>query len=520
MPGTIQPKRGETKEAFIERFTSSQAPQAAENPSMILNKAVEAWEVATSSHAGETSTCCKGKTFEHFSFNLASYKTSIRKFEGRDHLVAPVVMLVEGVHTGSLGPIYYPSEEIAKFPGAWNGIPIPIYHPEQDGFPVSANSPEILESRNAGRVFGARSVEGGKKLKAELWFDVAKLQAIDPSLLTRINSGETVEVSTGLFLEEEEKEGVWNGETYMAIARNFRPDHLAVLPGATGACSAADGCGIRANAAVFDYEKAWKRVVSNLLSFQDISSAIRQQLLSSMEKPYSDTKTGVSFWLQETYKDYFIYERELQEGKIQYFKQGYSFDSKTGTVSLVGDAVEVRRQTIYKEIKTNQGGRKVNKEQMVEFLLANGCTGTKETLSETSEDVLQFMVNKVKEVGEVKDQITAINVEVETLKANVQKKPNTVEEYLASAPAEIQMTLNRAMARERQVKDELVLMLVKNQKAFNEDELKTKSVDELEKLASLAAPKDFSLRGAQVPERNADIGDEEPLASPTFNFQK
>ena len=435
MPGTIQPKRGETKEAFIERFTSSQAPQAAENPSMILNKAVEAWEVATASHAGESSICCKGKTFEHFSFNLASYKTSIRKFEGRDHLVAPVVMLVEGVHAGSLGPIYYPSEEIAKFPGAWNGIPIPIYHPEQDGFPVSANSPEILESRNAGRVFGARSVEGGKKLKAELWFDVAKLQAIDPSLLTRINSGETVEVSTGLFLEEEEKEGVWNGETYMAIARNFRPDHLAVLPGATGACSVADGCGIRAN---------------------------EQQIDVTAEK-----------------------------------------------------TVIVKRKP---KIKT--GGSTVNKDQMVEFLLANGCTGTKETLSETSEDVLQFMVNKVKEVGEVKDQITAINTEVETLKANAQKKPSTVEEYLASAPTEIQMTLNRAMSRERQVKDELVAMLVKNQKAFSEDELKTKSVDELEKLAALAAPKDFSLRGAQVPERNADPGDEEPLASPTFNFQK
>ena len=33
-----------------------------------------------------------------------------KKFNGSDHLVMPVVMLAEGVHNGSVGPLYYPEK--------------------------------------------------------------------------------------------------------------------------------------------------------------------------------------------------------------------------------------------------------------------------------------------------------------------------------------------------------------------------------------------------------------------------
>ena len=36
----------------------------------------------------------------------------------------------------------------------------------------------------------------------------------------------------------------WNGKKYSAIAHNFAPDHLALLPDGGGACSWVDGAGM------------------------------------------------------------------------------------------------------------------------------------------------------------------------------------------------------------------------------------------------------------------------------------
>jgi len=52
---------------------------------------------------------------------LAGYEARYEMRQGRQHIVAPVVMLVEGVHDGTAGPIYYPMEELRAFPGAWDG---------------------------------------------------------------------------------------------------------------------------------------------------------------------------------------------------------------------------------------------------------------------------------------------------------------------------------------------------------------------------------------------------------------
>jgi len=40
--------------------------------------------------------------------------------EGRDFVVAPMIMIVEGVHKGSEGPVFYPEKELAKTPAMWN----------------------------------------------------------------------------------------------------------------------------------------------------------------------------------------------------------------------------------------------------------------------------------------------------------------------------------------------------------------------------------------------------------------
>lgn len=174
------------------------------------------------------------------------YQVTEKTLGGRKHLVVPVVMMVEGVHNGSHGPVYHSIDELGKWPGSWNGIPVTIDHPQKDGINISANDPEVMESQTVGKIYGT-FVKDNAKLAAEAWLDEERLRQISVKILDSINKGDPVEVSLGIFTDDEYKEGKWNGESYDAIARNHRPDHLALLPDSAGACSLLDGCGIRVN---------------------------------------------------------------------------------------------------------------------------------------------------------------------------------------------------------------------------------------------------------------------------------
>ena len=164
----------------------------------------------------------------------------VEMLEGREHLVVPVVALVEGVVNGA----YVPAEEIAASLRAWNGVPFVVNHPSSRGVFISANSPQVLESQAIGRVFNAAL--DGSKFKAEVWIDTVKADALGgdaKTILERLRSNEALEVSTGYFADFDEAPGQFNGKSYSGIHRNLRPDHLAGLPNDTGACSWADGCG-------------------------------------------------------------------------------------------------------------------------------------------------------------------------------------------------------------------------------------------------------------------------------------
>jgi hypothetical protein len=160
-------------------------------------------------------------------------------------LVAPVVMMVEGVHCGSHGCLLHTIEELGKFSDAWNGRPVIIYHPQKDGKPISAGVPDVDLYDRVGTVYDTKVED--TKLKAEVWLEENKLQEKSPEAYQYIKNGNPMDVSVGVFTDEEPKEGEWNGKKYVGIAHNHRFDHLALLPNMEGACSWADGCGIRAN---------------------------------------------------------------------------------------------------------------------------------------------------------------------------------------------------------------------------------------------------------------------------------
>lgn len=169
--------------------------------------------------------------------------------DGREYAVVPVVALVAGVVNGYL----VTPDELRSFADAWNGRPVPVRHPKDGGGYVSANNPQIIQAQVVGQFFNARVV-GGSKLVGELWLDVAKCQRLGSDALTvlqRLRKGEPVEVSTAYFCDVEQVAGVHDGKPYMAIQRNLRPDHIALLPDEVGACSWKDGCGApRVNQAI------------------------------------------------------------------------------------------------------------------------------------------------------------------------------------------------------------------------------------------------------------------------------
>ena len=170
---------------------------------------------------------------------------------GRKYLVAPITSIVPGVLNGSQGALYYPDDEVARDPLAWNGMPLVFWHPKDaEGNHVSARSPAIQNKFGAGFLY--ESVFNGK-LQHEGWFDeeltLARDKAFGTNVYHRLEVGEPIEMSTGLFTDNEPapKGSHHNGVPYSYIARNYRPDHIAVLPDQKGACSNRDGCGINVN---------------------------------------------------------------------------------------------------------------------------------------------------------------------------------------------------------------------------------------------------------------------------------
>lgn len=177
--------------------------------------------------------------------NYSLKSTRREQLNGRWYRVAPATILREGVLNGSQGPLFYPADEISRDPQAWNGMPITVNHPTEGGMPASARRPAILERFGIGTVFSA--VYNGR-LRTELWFDEELTQSKAPTVWENLLAGRPNELSTGLFTSNSPSQGSHQGRPYTHVARNYRPDHLAVLTNEPGACSVADGCGVNVNA--------------------------------------------------------------------------------------------------------------------------------------------------------------------------------------------------------------------------------------------------------------------------------
>lgn len=180
---------------------------------------------------------------------LAGATGAIRtaSFNEKEHLVVPVVALVEGVvwAVNSPTPELVLAEEFSHaFPG-WNGRPVVGDHPDIGGQKVSANDPHILESNSFGIIFNTEVKDN--KLTMEAWLDPSKAEKVGEDAVRvceRAKNGEPIEVSVGVYMHLENSSGIKDGKRYEGVWRDIVPDHLAMLPeGVQGACSNEMGCG-------------------------------------------------------------------------------------------------------------------------------------------------------------------------------------------------------------------------------------------------------------------------------------
>ncbi len=470
---------------------------------------------------------------------VANFTGPVRmdRMAGRDHLVIPMVMMVEGVLNGSKGPILYTKDEMSKFPAAWNSKPVVVYHPQMNGRGISACDPAVITNRGIGTIMNTKIGEVEKvinnetvkvpALKAEAWCEIGRMDEIDDRIAAAVENGTTMELSTGLYVEADTTPGEFNGTPYDMIARNFQPDHLAVLPDLTGACSMEDGAGFLLNQVnvivegLSDEEKEYAKnnsaflhirlqaIIENEMSHGDIRSLLGSALRAELNDE--------NLWVEDVFNTFFIYE---DDGKL--FKRSYTVTD--GKVALTGTATEVVRITEFRTLDGKfVGNRKeqtMNKKKLVDGLIANESTSWTESdhdsLMAMSEEVLNKMAPIVNEEADVAE-VARKAAEVEAAKVAAEAVANaaaaevtgneveeTTESYLKKAPPEIAATLNRAVIAEKAIKARLVKALLDNEKCtFTEVFLNTKDVEELQNMCTLA--------GGKV--KNAD------LLEPRFNYE-
>ena len=465
---------------------------------------------------------------ESYSF-VANFQTGYqidkRKRENRDYLVIPVVMMVEGVHAGSQGAVYHSMDELGKVPESWNGRPIVIDHPMIDGIPVSANDPEILEQCGIGNVFD--TFVDGTKLKAKAWIDELKLQEISVDLYNKIVEGEELEVSVGVFTDNEDVEGIWQDEEYAKIAHNHRPDHLAILPESIGACSLADGCGLGVNQTNNDMEITKllenSKIKDTVLSFSKegfllshIGDYQSKGYREKMDAVYSALRgldrNGKYHYLEEMYDEYLVYNQSSDDGSTLY-RQPYTFES--GKIELTGDPIEVHKQVDY--ININKQSKEVNMTQKknpcpaclekVNALITNAESSFAEAdrgwLETLSEDQLDKIAPKVIE----KEVEKKVEVEVNKL---------TPEDQAALA-------FGKKQLKER--REKYIAGIQANAKdIWPAERLKDLDDDMLERIHNSVvkeeeAPADYSLYGAGI-RRPESADQEEPLLPTGFGMSK
>lgn len=331
----------------------------------------------------------------------------------------------------------YPAKELAKGAPSMRGKPAPAGHPKnKDGKHISATNGEALMSAWIGAYCANSRHEGGRTLTDILVNgDMAKATPRGSELVERLEAAiagsnvEPIHVSTGLNLEEVVANGESRGKKYTSIATNIQYDHLAILLNETGAGTPEEGVGMFVNSAGQEEEietievnaepadrrfegiKGWlHKLVTNSgdISFDQITSEIMAKLPDGA-------------WPREVFSNYFVWCD--RDGKL--LKQDYALSSD-GSLTFVGQAVEVTRKVEYEPITNHQRTDPV-KENMIAVVNAAGVSG----VAAMTDAQLQAAYDAVKAKPHI-DALAAANAELEKFKTAANAAADTELNALAT----------------------------------------------------------------------------------------
>jgi hypothetical protein len=433
--------------------------------------------------------------------------------DGRDYLVAPAVAIKAPAVLN--GELVLP-EEVAKYVEAWNGISLPVYHPKDSaGNFISANTPE-LEAKALGRFYNASFKDG--KLHGELWVDTERAKALGGEALTaleRLETGQPLELSTGYFRDLEETAGIHEGIAYSAIARNLRPNHLALLPNEIGACSWADGCGApRVNQKGVGMEE--KRVMVNLeltLTDQDMKvydAWYNNHYVGRIINVYAervDVSRQDGLW---------AYPYTISEEGMVVFGEPTQYQLVTANTGFIKSLVAPIVQALKLNSKEVQQVNK--KDDLIAKLVANQrCKLGQATLQKLDESELQALTDQMAEQAPTPASQPAQEAPVQPAPTPIQptqaqsEEPPAWAKSLLSEWGELKATLKTNTDQERAA---LLEELAANQQALPKAALEKLSTDELRGYARTFIPVDYSGRGVLIGNRQAGGGDWEDYDVP------
>jgi hypothetical protein len=480
----------------------------------------------------------------------ATGATRIEMYAGKEHLVVPVVALMEGVvwPSNSDGPEFVPAEVLAFAPGSWDGRPVFCNHPVVEGV-GSASQPGLLDELSFGQIFNTSTSEQiieTRKLNLEVWLDRAKAETVGEDaqrIITSLEELIPVGVSVGAYVGYTEQSGEWEGKTFKRSWAAVSPDHIAMLvEEVEGACSLDMGCGALLTAKQKELTVA-DEVKKKLPMLAGMKRAILEAIGLAARDEQSDTelRQRLDEQLRNTIPMYMgieavkpnmsppvvIYATYAND-RYALYQRTYK-QSPAGAVTVNDDEAEVQFVGDYKPVLTSGAAA-------ASAPTPCGCGGNPpapartEAAAHTEED---SNVDKKLRIANIiknskgrfdatdenwlltvpEDRLTKLEAAEPTPAAEppapvvpapaVEPKPQTAEEWMGAAPPEVASLVKRYQAAEAATKADLVKKLKTAQKIYSETDLTGMNVEQLEKIAQLAnvtlgQRSDFT--GIRVPE--------------------
>lgn len=446
---------------------------------------------------------------------------------GREYRVIPGVLVQEQVLHNNLGSTYLPADEIAASVEAWNGIPVVLRHPQSRGAPVSARSPEVLNSRGAGFLFHSKFADNA--LKADVYIDIGRASDLPDvgAVVNAVDAGKTGELSTGFGCNIEKVPGTFNGTKYDVILRNIQPDHLALLPDEIGACSVSDGCGLARNHAgscdaqnaepvsttvenelpappavdVAAKDQPWRKFIAAAARFlgfgraENESDEDRRHALSiALRAKFGGDDRFV--WVDAVFSEegIVVYEVEVADGGEGggLFRSTFEV-AEDGTVTF-GEPDKVRRVTAFEPVANagdhSEEGNTMDRTKMIAQLVAAGPLG-EDALNKLSDCQLRALAGANGGTGG--DQVANQTGSTATMQA----LQETNLRYRAEIDELRAQTANALATEERERVQLMEDVLYARNRTFSDEEVRAMDIVMLRKVHGIVCPprQDYTGRG-------------------------